>query len=77
MKRDSYKSRVLQRRVMDYLRAEYHKGVRIVYYIPLSETLKVSVSKLRDMLMPIGGGSDGIQLNGEMFHWSKKPPAIQ
>lgn len=61
---------------MDYLRSEYRNGVRIVYYAPLGETLKVPVSQLRGMLMPIGGGSDGIQLNGEMFHGSKKPPAI-
>ena len=77
MKRDSYESRALQRRVMDHLRSEYHKGVRIVYYLPLGETLKVSATKLRSILMPIGGGSHGIQLDGEMFHASKKPPAIK
>ena len=62
---------------MDYLRSEYNKGVRIVYYIPLGETLKVSAAKLRSMLMPIGGGSDGIRLEGEMFHGAKKPRAIK
>ena len=62
---------------MDYLRSEYHSGVRIMYYIALSETLKVPVGKLRSMLMPIGGGSDGIRLDGEMFHLHGKPPAIK
>jgi len=71
MKRDSYKTRALQRKVMDYLRGEYGKGVRLVYYLPLGETLKVPVPKLRTMLMPLGGGSDGILLNGEMFHSSR------
>jgi hypothetical protein len=73
MKQNSYKSRVLQRKVMDHLRSEHHKGVQIVYYIPLSETLKVSVGKLRTMLMPIGGGSHGIRLDGEMFHGYRNP----
>jgi len=73
MKPNSYKDRVLQRRVMDHLRSEYRNGVRVVYYGPLGETLHVSVGKLRGMLMPIGGGSDGIQLSGEMFHASRRP----
>jgi hypothetical protein len=63
---------------MDHLRSEYHKGgARILYYIALSETLKVPVSKLRSMLMSIGGGSHGIRLDGEMFHASRKPPGVK
>jgi hypothetical protein len=73
MKRNSYKDRVLQRKVMDHLRSEYRNGVRVVYYGPLGETLHVPVSKLRGMLMPIGGGSDGIQLSGELFHGARRP----
>lgn len=54
-------------RVMDYLREEHTKGVRIVHYIPLSNAVKVSASKLALMLMSFGGGNHGIRLTGEMF----------